>query len=115
MPQPGIEPGAPGSVIKRHNHEAKWSRPVRLVSYASYTFTQILIICTLLCRTTTSLVFSLKVTSQDRLGKFCMFDSFFFYIIVLGFNNMSESDYFTGDTSIDILHHAGPTTAKTSI
>ena len=50
MPRPGIEPGTPGSVIERHNHEAKRSGPVRLVIYAPYIFTYISIICTSLCR-----------------------------------------------------------------
>ena len=44
MPRPGIEPGTPGSLIERHNHEAKRSGPVRLVIYAPYIFTYILII-----------------------------------------------------------------------
>ena len=55
MPRAGIEPGSPGSVIERHNHEAKRSGPVRLVIYAPYIFTNILIICTSLCRATTLL------------------------------------------------------------
>ena len=55
MPRPGIEPGTPGSVTERHNHEAKRSGPVRLVIYAPYIFTYILIICTSLCRATTLL------------------------------------------------------------
>ena len=55
MPRLGIEPGTPGSVIERHNHEAKSSGPVRLVIYVPYIFTYILIICTSLCRTTTLL------------------------------------------------------------
>ena len=54
MPRPGIEPGTPGSLIERHNHEAKRSGPVRLVIYAPYIFTYILIICTSLCRATTT-------------------------------------------------------------
>ena len=53
MLRPGIEPGTPGSVIERHNHKAKRSGPVRLVIYAPYIFTYILIICTSLCRATT--------------------------------------------------------------
>ena len=55
VPRPGIEPGTPGSVIERHNHEAKRSGPVRLVIYAPYIFTYILIICTSFCRATTLL------------------------------------------------------------
>ena len=55
MPRPGIEPGTPGSLIERHNHKAKRSGPVRLVIYAPYIFTYILIICTSLCRATTYL------------------------------------------------------------
>ena len=55
MPRPGIEPGTPGSLIERHNHEAKRSGLVRLVIYAPYIFTYILIICTSLCRATTLL------------------------------------------------------------
>ena len=55
VPRPGIEPGTPGSVIERHNHEAKRSGPVRLVIYAPYILTYILIICTSLCRATTFL------------------------------------------------------------
>ena len=41
------------SVIEHHNHEAKRSGPVRLVIYAPYIFTNILIICTSLCCATT--------------------------------------------------------------
>ena len=32
MHRPGIKPGTPGSVIERHNYEAKRSGPVRLVN-----------------------------------------------------------------------------------
>ena len=53
MPRPGIESGTPGTVIERHNHEAKSSGPVRLVNYAPYISTYISIICTSICRTTT--------------------------------------------------------------
>ena len=37
MPRPGIEPGTPGSVIERHNHEAKRSLLLHLVPGARMT------------------------------------------------------------------------------
>ena len=45
----------PGSVIERHNHEAKRSGKIRLVNFAPCVSTHILIICTLLCHTATLL------------------------------------------------------------
>ena len=41
MPQLGIEPDIPGSVIEHSKHKAKRSGPVRLVNYVPYIFTHI--------------------------------------------------------------------------
>ena len=69
MPRPGIEPGTPGSLIERHNHEAKRSGPVRLVIYAPYIFTYILIICTSLCRALLHLVPGARMTTVGAQGR----------------------------------------------
>ena len=68
MPRPGIEPGTPGSLIERHNHEAKRSGPVRLVIYAPYIFTYILIICTSLCCATANNLINVRSETREYGG-----------------------------------------------